>query len=267
MFYNAKNGTIAIDNTEMDYIVFGNGKKNLLMIPGLGDGLKTAKGMALPFALMYRRLAKDYRVYVISRRNVMPQGFTTRDMAKDIAVVLQKLGVEQTSVIGVSQGGMIAQYLAIDFPDLIEKLILTVTLARQNGTVQKVISNWMDMAKCGDYKSLMIDTAEKSYSEKYLKKNRWVYPLMGNIGKPKSFERFLIMAQACIEHDAFDELVQITCPTLILGGKKDQIVTGEASIEISTQIPGSEIYMYEEFGHGAYEEAKDFLDRIMEFCQ
>ncbi len=267
MFYSAKNDTITIDNTDIDYIVFGNGKKNLLMIPGLGDGLKTAKGMALPFALMYRRLAKDYRVYVISRRNVMPQGFTTRDMAKDIAVVLQKLGVEQTSVIGVSQGGMIAQYLAIDFPDLIEKLILTVTLARQNGTVQKVISNWMDMAKCGDYKSLMIDTAEKSYSEKYLKKNRWVYPLMGNVGKPKSFERFLIMAQACIEHDAFDELVQITCPTLILGGKKDQIVTGEASIEISTRIPGSEIYMYEEFGHGAYEEAKDFLDRIMEFCQ
>lgn len=267
MFYSAKNDRITIDNTDIDYIVFGNGKKNLLMIPGLGDGLKTAKGMALPFALMYRRLAKDYRVYVMSRRNVMPQGFTTRDMAKDIAVVLQKLGVEQTSVIGVSQGGMIAQYLAIDFPDLIEKLILTVTLARQNDTVQKVISNWMDMAKCGDYKSLMIDTAEKSYSEKYLKKNRWVYPLMGNVGKPKSFERFLIMAQACMEHDAFDELVQIICPTLILGGKKDQIVTGEASIEISTQIPGSEIYMYEEFGHGAYEEAKDFLDRIMEFCQ
>ena len=267
MFYSAKNDTITIDNTDIDYIAFGNGKKNLLMIPGLGDGLKTAKGMALPFAWMYRRLAKDYRVYVMSRRNVIPQGFTTRDMAKDIAVVLQKLGVEQTSVIGVSQGGMIAQYLAIDFPDLIEKLILTVTLARQNDTVQKVICNWMDMAKCGDYKSLMIDTAEKSYSEKYLKKNRWVYPLMGSVGKPKSFERFLIMSQACIEHDAFDELVQITCPTLILGGKKDQIVTGEASIEISTQIPGSEIYMYEELGHGAYEEAKDFLDRIMEFCK
>lgn len=267
MFYSAKNDTITIDNTDIDYIVFGNGEKNLLMIPGLGDGLKTAKGMAFPFAFMYRRLAKDYRVYVMSRRNVMPQGFTTRDMAKDIAVVLQTLGVEQTSVIGVSQGGMIAQYLAIDFPDLIEKLILTVTLARQNDTVQKVISNWMDMAKCGDYKSLMIDTAEKSYSEKYLKKNRWVYPLMGNVGKPKSFERFLIMAQACMEHDAFDELVKITCPTLILGGKKDQIVTGEASIEMSTKIPGSEIYMYEEFGHGAYEEAKDFLDRIIEFCQ
>ena len=267
MFYSAKNGTIAIDNTDIDYIVFGNGKKNLLMIPGLSDGLKTAKGMAVPFALMYKKLAKDYRVYVMSRRNVMPQGFTTRDMAKDVAFALQKLGVNKLSVVGVSQGGMIAQYLALDFPDMIEKLVLTVTLARQNDTVQKVISTWMDMAKCGDYKSLMIDTAEKYYSEKYLKKNRWVYPLMGNVGKPKSFERFLIMAQACIEHDAFDELVQITCPTLVIGGKKDQIVTGEASIEISTQISGSEIHMYEEFGHAANEEAKDFLDRIMEFCQ
>ncbi len=265
MFYSAKNDTITIDNTDIDYIVFGNGKKNLLMIPGLGDGLKTAKGMAIPFALMYRKLAKDYRVYVMSRRNVMPQGFTTRDMAKDVAVALQKLGVEKTAVIGVSQGGMIAQYLAIDFPNMVEELILTVTLARQNDIVQKVISNWMEMAKKGDYKSLMIDTAEKSYSESFLKKSRWMYSLMGNVGKPKSFERFLIMAQACITHNAYDELKNISCPTLILGGKKDKIVTGEASIEISNQISNSQLYMYEKYGHAAYEEAHDFLDKVLDF--
>lgn len=265
MFYNAKNETIAMNDTDIDYIVFGNGKKNLLMIPGLGDGLKTAKGMAVPFALMYRKLAKDYRVYVMSRRNDLPKDFTTRDMAKDIAVVLQKLGVEQTTVIGVSQGGMIAQYLAIDFPDMVEKLILTVTLAKQNDTVQRVISDWMDMAQSGDYKCLMMDTAEKSYSENYLKKNRWMYSLMSNFGKPKSFERFMIMAQACITHNAYYELKKITCPTLILGGKKDKIVTGEASIEIANQICDSELYMYEEFGHSAYEEAKDFLDRVIQF--
>lgn len=267
MFYNAKNGTIAIDNTNMDYIVFGNGKKNLLMIPGLGDGLKTAKGMAIPFALMYRRLAKDYRVYVFSRRNDLPQGFTTRDMAKDVAFALQKLGVNKLSVVGVSQGGMIAQYLALDFPDMIEKLVLTVTLSRQNDTVQKVISNWMDMARSNDYKSLMIDTAEKSYSENYLKKSRWMYSFMGNIGRPQSFKRFLIMAQACLTHDAYDELKNITCPTLVLGGKQDQIVTGEASVEISNQIPNSELYMYDDYGHGVYEETKDFLDRVMSYCK
>ena len=63
MFYGAKNGSIKIDNTEMDYIVFGNGSKPLIMIPGLGEGLKTVKGTAIPFAMMYREVAKEYKVY------------------------------------------------------------------------------------------------------------------------------------------------------------------------------------------------------------
>lgn len=216
MLYNAKNGTIAIDNTEIDYIVFGKGSKNLVMIPGLGDGLKTARGMAIPFAVMYGKLVKDYRVYVLSRRNDLPKGFTTKDMAKDVNFALEQLGIDKIYLIGVSQGGMISQHFTIDYPEKVEKLILTVTLARQNDTVQNVISNWMNMAKQGDYKSLMIDTAEKSYSENYL-------------------------------------------------SKKDQIVTGEASVEISNQIPNSELYMYDDYGHGAYEEEKDFLDRIVHF--
>ena len=41
MFWNAKSGSVHIDNTEMDYITFGMGKENLVMIPGLGDGLTT----------------------------------------------------------------------------------------------------------------------------------------------------------------------------------------------------------------------------------
>jgi len=50
MIYNAKNETVQIDNTEMDYITFGYGKKNVILIPGLGDGLRTVKGTALPFS-------------------------------------------------------------------------------------------------------------------------------------------------------------------------------------------------------------------------
>ena len=64
----------------------------------------------------------------------------------------------------------------------------------------------MEMAKQGNYKGLMIDTAEKSYSESYLKKYRRIYPFIGKIGKPKSFQRFLIQADSCISHNAEPEL-------------------------------------------------------------
>ena len=69
MFYNAKNNNIKIDQSDMDYISFGVGNKNLIIIPGLGDGLRTVKGMAITLAFMYKQFAKEYIVYVFSRRN------------------------------------------------------------------------------------------------------------------------------------------------------------------------------------------------------
>ena len=65
---NAKNGRLSLKTGETDYSRFGSGKKTFVMIPGVGDGLKTVKGMALPFALLYRSLCKDFTVYVFSRR-------------------------------------------------------------------------------------------------------------------------------------------------------------------------------------------------------
>ena len=41
MLYNAKNKSVKIGNTSMNYAEFGNGEKSLIMIPGLGDGLRT----------------------------------------------------------------------------------------------------------------------------------------------------------------------------------------------------------------------------------
>ena len=52
MLYNAKNGTACFEGGTLDYIRFGTGRKNLLMLPGLGDGLRTVKGTALPMALV-----------------------------------------------------------------------------------------------------------------------------------------------------------------------------------------------------------------------
>lgn len=266
MIYNAKNGCLKISNTDMDYICFGTGKENLIMIPGLGDGLKTVKGTALPFALMYRKLARKYRVFVFSRRNILPEGFSTEDMAKDLNTAMEQLGIQSAYILGVSEGGMIAQYLAIQHPERVKKLILAVTLSRQNETVQKVIGNWIDMAKTGDYRGIMIDTAKKSYSKRYWRKLRWMYYLLSVFGKPRSFSRFIVQSRACLTHDAYAELKNIQCPTLIIGGEKDQIVTGKASRDMRKQICNSKLVMYKKLGHGAYEEAKDFLDRIIEFC-
>ena len=93
MLYNAKFGVVKCKNAEMEYIRFGTGAKTLIMLPGLGDSLRSMKGTALPMALMYRVFAKDFTVYVFSRKKDLPQGYTTRDMAKDQAEVITHLGI------------------------------------------------------------------------------------------------------------------------------------------------------------------------------
>ncbi len=263
----AKNGRLGLSAGEMDYIRFGSGKRVLLMLPGVGDGLTTVKGLAVPFALMYRALAKDFTVYVFSRRVHLPQHMTTRDMAEDVNEAMEKLGLAGAAVVGVSQGGMIAQWLALDHPDKAAKLVLTVTLSRSNDTVREAVALWSDMARRGDYKGIMLDTAERSYTPRRIRRARLTYALMGNLGKPKSFERFLIQAESCLTHDAYDELGRIACPTLVIGGTEDKIVTGAASEEIAAKIPGSELYMYDGLSHGLYEEAPDFLKRVEDFCR
>ncbi len=267
MLYHAKNGHLEIPGGEMDYIRFGSGKRMLVMLPGLGDGLRTVKGMALPLAVLYRSLARDFTVYAFSRRTDLPEHMTTREMAADLSRAMDTLNLKKAAVVGVSQGGMIAQWLAVDDPGKVSRLVLTVTLSQPNDTVRDVVGRWTDMAKRGDYRGIMLDTAERSYSEKRLRTARMQYGLLGSFGKPKSFDRFLTQAESCVTHDARDRLSGILCPTLVIGGTDDRIVTGQASEEIAARIPDCRLFLYEGLGHGLYEEAPDYLQRVADFCR
>ena len=186
-------------------------------------------------------------------------------MAKDQVEVMKKLGISKASIIGVSQGGMIAQCIAIDYPELLDKLVLAVTVSRQNATVQSVVSNWIAMAEVNNYKGIVIDTVEKSYSDKNIKKYRLLYPILSRIGKPKDFSRFIIQANACIHHDSYNELERIKCNTLVIGGDSDKVVGKNSSEEIAERIPYSKLIILKGLGHMAYEEAKDFNRQVLSF--
>jgi len=267
MFNNATNGKVEIGNSDMDFVSFGEGDKCLVMLPGLSDGLKTVKGMAISMALMYKCFASSYRVYVLSRKNHLEKGYSTRDMAADYKTAMEKIGISKADVFGLSQGGMIAQYIAIDYPELVGKLVLAVTLSKQNETMQNVVRSWIKMVEANDYRSFIIDSMEKNYTEKRLKKYRPLYPLLSRVGKVKNLDRFIIQANSCISHDAYDELGKIKCPTLIIGGDSDKVVGSGTSEEIAEKIENSKMIIYEGYGHGAYEEVKDFNNEVLEFLR
>ena len=260
--YNAKELKLTLNNKQINYITFGKGTKSLIMIQGLNtNGIK---GAVNSLAYMYRIFAKDYTVYLFDRRTEVYDGITVRELAADIAEAMDELGLVNADVFAVSQGGMIGQYLAIDRPDLVHRMVLAVTLSRNNDVIKEVLSNWIEMTEQEKYKELVVDMAVKMYSDAYVKRYKPFIPLLTAVQKPKDKERFITLAKASLTCNAYEELEQIKCPVLVLGGRRDKVTTGQASVEIAEKL-GCEIYMYEDLGHAAYEEAKDFNRRVYDF--
>lgn len=265
MFYGAKEFAVTANGAEMRCVSFGKGERPLVIIPGLS--LRSIKGMALPLAYMYRIFAKDFKVFVFDRRSRVPEGFTVENIAEDIAAAMNAAGIKRADVFGVSQGGMAAQYLAVRYPKLVCTLTLGVTLSRLNETVKTVVNGWIKSAESGDIEAVVTDMIPKMYSDKYIKKYGRFLPLIAKFTRLEDPDRFITLAKACLTCDIYGELEKIECPVFVIGGRADKVVTGEASEETAEKLGGSKcrLFMYEEFGHAAYEEAKDFNQRILDF--
>jgi len=264
MFWNLTESTVQLNTGTLDYAVFGRGNKPFVIIPGLS--LRDVKGAGAGLALMYRKFAKDYRIYVIDKKSAIPEGCTVADLAEDTAAVMTELGITDACVMGVSLGGMIAQELTVRHPELVRKLVLGVTASRVNDTMRAVVEKWIDLAGKGDFGGIAADMLEVMYSENYVKRYAWMFPLLARFAKPKNEERFIRLAKACLTCEVYDRLGAITCPTLVLGGADDKIVTGEASREIA-EILSCPVHVYAGLGHSAYEEASDFRERVYRFLR
>lgn len=262
MFYNAKEGDLKISTGNVHYITFGKGDKPLVMIPGLR--LADIAGGSKPVAWFYRMFAKDYKIYMFDRKDNIKDPVTIHDLAEDTADAMKALGIRNAYVFGASQGGCIAQDLAIHHPGLVKKMVLGVTLSRPNPTAEKNIHLWVDMAKNKGLGAVAGDYTYKGFSESYLKKNKMFIPLSLRIQKFMDKDRFIALAKAVLTVDTYDRLDEIKCPVLVLAGGQDKIASRQASIEIIEKL-GCDHYIYEELGHEAYSESRDFNRRIYEF--
>ena len=264
MLFHAEEKTVRIPGGEVTYVAFGSGEKPLVIIPGLS--LRPIHGSALPLAWMYRLFCPEYRVYVIDKRADVPKGCTISGLAYDMAETMRAIGIPRAAVVGISQGGMIAQYLAVQSPEMVDRLVLGVTLSRTNDTVRAILGKWIEDAAQGDFESIVQDMLDKMYSPQYVRKYGRLFPAVLRLVKLDEMERFIRLAESCLTCDIYERLPEIRCPVLVLGGQEDRIVTARASAEIAEKI-GCPVYLYEGLGHSAYEEAKDFNQRIYDFLR
>ena len=261
MLYDLKEGTLEVGGLSIDYVSFGNGECDMVMIPGLT--LKRLKGTGFTLAYMYRKFTKDFRIHIFDRRKNIPEGYTVRDIAEDVYLSMRELGIERACVVGVSQGGMAAQYLAIEHPEAVEKLVLGVTLSRSNDTVRGAVAEWTELLQKNELEELVMSTMRYNYPQERLNKYKLMMPALAKAGKPKDPQEFRRMADACLTCDVYDRLNEIKCPVLVMGDKQDKIASGKASEEIAEKL-GCRLIMTDGFGHGVYEE-KEFNEAMYDF--
>ena len=186
-------------------------------------------------------------------------------MAADVAEAMETLNLDAAYVMGISQGGMIAQWLAVDFPENVQKLILAVTTAKPSQFAKERIEYWQKLSQSGNFKHLMLDIAQHSYTQKSYQKWRLLYNIMGRLGRIKDEKRIAIQSQSCLDHDSLEVLKEIQCPTLVLGALEDDVIGVNGSKELAKGISDCQLLILKHSGHALYEENKLFQEIVCGF--
>lgn len=261
--------TAKVADFEMDYMKFGSGSKTLVILPGMS--LMSVMPMAPLCAGAYHSFTEDYTVYLFDRRKEFGLGYSVEDMATDTALVMKSLGIAHADIMGFSQGGMMAESIAENHPNLVRKLVLGSTFSRANETSNAVFDKWIRWTLEGKIETLISDFVDKLYTEKTAELCRQSIIDANRGASSRDREKFIAMAEACKAFDGFEALSKIKCPTLILGAALDKVLVADSSVEMYDKLKACgvpcELYIYEDYNHAVYDEAPDYRKRVLEFLR
>ena len=254
--------TIETPRFTMDYFAFGTGKTPCVILPGAS--VRSVMLSADAVAALYGDFLGDYTFYVFDKKRDMQPGYDARAMAEDTAEAMKLLGICHACVFGASLGGMMAQWLAIDHPELVGKLALCSTLLCQNDTSRVVLDYWIRLSDSGDAEALDRAVWAHVYSPAYYQKYQTIFEGMTGKATPEEVQQFGIQIRACRTFDTHDQVHKINCPVLVVGTRDDRALSGE-SAPVLAQALNSPLYLYDEYGHAVYDEAADYPSRMMAF--
>ena len=258
--------TVRTDRFSMDYFRFGKGEKTLVILPGLS--VQSVMGAADAVAAAYESLTDRYTVYVFDRRAQLPETYPVREMARDTAEAMQALGLEKVCLFGASQGGMMAQVLAIEYPELVGRMVLGSTAARVDEEQYRELEEWIRLAKEGDREGLYLAFGREIYPPAVFEQYREALLAAAGTVTDAELARFVILAEGTKGFDVVSELDRIRCPVMAVGVFDDAVLGADATMEIAVNLDfrgDFRLYMYTGYGHAAYDTAPDYRQRILRF--
>lgn len=220
-------------------------------------------------------LSKKYHVLIFdnrgSGRTVAPDEgkFTCEMFADDTIALMDAKGIGQANILGMSMGGLIAQELAIKYPERVNNLILACTFCGGQHMVQasdEVMRIMMD--RSGGMDGLFERVLKLMFTKDFLDahpdyvinfKERY---LRAPISDVNSLRQFI----ACAKADTFNRLPEIKNPTLIATGTDDPLIPPQNSRILAERIPGAKLIEYPGCSHGFISQIRDtFIKDLSDF--
>jgi pimeloyl-ACP methyl ester carboxylesterase len=192
-----------------------------------------------------------------------------RQLADDAAALLEHLGIERAHVFGFSLGGMIAQELAITYPERVDHLIINGAYARPN---LAVVDPWLTMwdqayAKQIDPAAFTVWLLAQLLTPAFMTQVDWVAEAIAEPDPyPATAQGIAGQTAAIRTHDTLERLGQITAPTLVLVGAQDIVTPVSYSEALAKGIPNATLTVLDPGGHSVVFEYEDAANQaLLEF--
>jgi 3-oxoadipate enol-lactonase len=239
-----------ISGIELAYELRGAGAP-LVMIHGAQGDQTMFTDLAADLSRHYRVLTFDQRGSGLSDKPDME--YTIALLADDTAALMDHLGLSAAHVIGVSMGGTIAQELALRHPHKVRSLVLGCTTAGGPHAIRIGAG-----ALASAYSTQPMSAAERgralaeaAFTKGYIAQHPEIIPAMIAARQQRPLDTVALQhrMKATFKHDAYDRLSQVKCPTLVITGKDDALITWENSRILAERIPGAKFVLLEPAGH------------------
>jgi pimeloyl-ACP methyl ester carboxylesterase len=255
---------IITHDTSIDYDVYGDGP-TLLLINGLGFG-RWGWFKQVP------ALSRHFRTITFDIRGEQNLSHGVADLCAEVVALLDHLGVHKTHVLGTSLGGFVAQELALERPDLVDRLILVCT---SYGGVGPEPMSFETLGKMLGWGSLSSDSAvrqglETATSDAYRTKNPDEFDLIMHwrLADSPSLSEYSQQMMAGARFDASRNVGEITSPTLVIHGTDDRYVPVANAAALAEAIPNAKLRVLDGAGHLVFiEQAKEVNKEIISFLK
>lgn len=223
-----------------------------MVVPGLTDGLapvftpQGSEAVDAPPAPL-----RHLRVFVVSHREPLRDGWTTGRMAEDLARFVGDVVARPAVIVGHSMGGMVAQHLAARRPDLVDRLVMSSTVPSADPVFNARLERWDELLRDEEWRAFYRDAVDTSFTGWQRRWRRLALRVTrAEAPDAELVRRHLVLSAACRHHDATDVLADIAAPTLVLAGRQDELTRPERARELADRITGARLLLIERSGHG-----------------